>query len=53
MGVPAAQGRLGQHLRRQDLAEGHHHGHVGAEGPKPGLELGLAPDTLRRNHRQA
>ena len=52
MGVPAAQGRLGQHLRRQNLAEGHHHGHIGAEGPKLGLGLGLAPDPLRREYRQ-
>ena len=52
MGVPAAQGRLGQHLRRQNLAEGHHHRHIGAEGGKPGLELGLAPDPLRCEYRQ-
>jgi hypothetical protein len=53
MGVPAAQGGLGQHLWRQDLAKCHHYEHIGAEGAKPGLELGLAADTLRREYRQA
>ena len=53
MGVPAAQGGLGQHLWRQDLAKCHHHEYIGAKGAKLGLKLGLAPDTLRREYRQA
>ncbi len=53
MPVPAAQRRVLKDLLGQDLAEGHHHRHIGIQSIQLLLALRVPSDLFRGEHRTA